>query len=133
MRRMLLLVLFVVCFFQSYATEYFVGGPGASDTNPGTATQPFATIQKAASVARAGDVVTIRSGTYRETIVPANSGASGSPIIFQAAPGATPVISGLNNADGGWTLHSGNIYKKSITLPVNGHQQKITSTTTLLS
>lgn len=133
MRRILLLVLFIVCFLQSYATEYFVGGPGASDNNPGTAAQPFATIQKAASVARAGDVVTIRSGTYRETIVPASSGASGNPIIFQAAPGATPVISGLNSADGGWTLHNGNIYKKSITLPVNGHQDKITSTTTLLS
>jgi gliding motility-associated-like protein len=125
--RILLLMVFMVSVCYSYARDYFVGGTGASDNNPGTAAQPFATIQKAASVAVAGDVVKIRSGTYRETIVVANSGSPGNPITFQPDQGATVVISGLNVMDNnGWTVHSGNIFKKTITLPVNGFN---TSTT----
>lgn len=127
MKRILLLIVFIVSVCNSYARDYFVGGTGASDNNPGTSTQPFATIQKAASVAVAGDIVKIRSGVYRETIVVANSGSPGNPIIFQPDQGATVTISGLNVIDNnGWTVHNGNIYKKTITLPVNGFN---TSTT----
>ncbi len=127
MNRILLVILFVVSVCELLARDYFVGGPGASDNNPGTAAQPFATIQKAASVAVAGDVVKIRSGIYRETIVVANSGSAGNPITFQPDQSATVLISGLNVIDNnGWTVHNGNIYKKTITLPVNGFN---TSTT----
>ncbi len=133
MKRLILLVLYVVCFYEISATNYYVGGAGASDNNPGTITQPFATIQKAASVAVAGDVVSIRAGIYRETIVPANSGNPGSPIVYQAENGARVIISGTNTADGGWTIHSGNIYKKSVTLPVNGYNHTLSNNTTLLA
>ena len=127
--KWILSVLVIACFFtNTFARDIFVGGAGASDTNPGTAAQPFATIQKAASVAVAGDVVKIRGGTYRETIVPANSG-----ITFEADNGATVVINGTNQITTPWTLHSGNIYKTSVTLPVNGHQSRLTTNTTLLS
>ncbi|WP_276373451.1 Ig-like domain-containing protein [Chryseolinea sp. H1M3-3] len=127
MNRIILSILLVVGFCDVIARDYYVGGTGASDNNPGTAAQPFATIQKAASVAVAGDIVKIRSGTYRETIVPANSGAAGNPIIYQPDGNATVLISGLNEVGTtGWTLHNGNVYKKSITLPVNGFN---TSTT----
>lgn len=133
MRRVTILILFVACANVTFAAVYYVGGSGASDNNPGTPTQPFATIQKAASVAVAGDIVTIRSGIYRETIVPTNSGTPGNPIIYQPEPGAVVTISGLNTADGGWSIHSGNIYKKSITLPVNGYNATTTNNTTLLA
>ena len=115
--KWILSVLIVVSLYNNtFARDIFVGGAGASDTNPGTAAQPFATIQRAASVAVAGDVVKIRGGIYRETIVVANSG-----VTFQNDDGATAIISGLNVLDNsGWTVHSGNIYKKSVTLPVNG-------------
>jgi hypothetical protein len=90
MMKLILSVLVVVCFFtNTFSRDIFVGGAGASDSNPGTAAQPFATIQKAASVAVAGDVVKIRSGTYRETIIPTNSG-----ITFEADNGAIAVIPG---------------------------------------
>lgn len=109
------------------STNYYVGGTGASDNNPGTSTEPFATIQKAATVATAGSIVNIRTGTYRETITPANSGGAGNPITYQPDAGATVIISGLNVVGTtGWTVHSGSIYKKTITLPVNGFN---TSTT----
>ena len=108
-------------------STYYVGGMGASDGNPGTTTQPFATIQKAASIAVAGDIINIRTGTYRETVTPINSGTT-----FQPDQGATVVISGLDEAGNtGWTVHSGNIYKKAITLPVNGYNQSFPNNTTL--
>ncbi len=133
MRRISILILFVVCFNDLLATEYYVGGTGASDNNPGTAAQPFATIQKAASVAVAGDVVNIRSGTYRETVVPTNSGTAGNPVVYQAESGANVIISGCNPVISAWTVHSGNIYKTTVTLPVNGYANTITSNTTILA
>src|SRR6188474_1466206 len=104
MRKWLLFVFCLGVFNLSWAVDYYVGGAGASDNNPGTATQPFATIQKAASLAKAGDVVNIRGGVYRETITPANSGG-GSPIVFRPDNGAVVVISGLNVIDdSGWSV-----------------------------
>lgn len=132
MRWIFLLVLFCVQ-YSLYGTTYFVGGVGASDGNSGSADKPFATIQKAATVAKAGDIVTIRSGTYRETISPANRGTAERPIVFQAAAGAKVVISGLETVRGEWNIFKGNIYKTDIALPVDGHQSKIISNTTILS
>lgn len=114
-------------------TTYYVGGSGASDSNPGTTSQPFATIQKAATVATAGDTVKIRSGTYRETITPTNSGTAGNPIVYEPDGAADVTVSGADTADGGWTVHSGNIYKKTITLPVDGYNDHATDNTTLMA
>ena len=67
------------------ATEYFVAtqAVNASDNNPGTHRAPFKTITKACETAQAGDVVTIRKGTYREALMPQNSGEEGRPITFR--------------------------------------------------
>lgn len=108
--RILLLICLLSWSAAVNATDFYVGGVGASDSNPGTSGQPFATIQKAASVARSGDVVIIRAGVYRETVTPAEGG-----ITFQSTEGA--VISGLNVVSGAWTVHSGNIYKITLNLP----------------
>lgn len=67
----------------------------ASDSGGGTAENPFATIGKAASVAKAGDTVVIHEGTYRETLRPSSSGEAAKPITFKAADGEKPVISAL--------------------------------------
>ena len=106
---------------QVLAANFYVGGDGASDRNPGTASQPFATIQKAAGVAAAGDVVNIRPGIYRETIVPANSGAPGQPVTFQPEGDAAVTVSGADLADGGWTVYRSQIYQKAIALPLTGY------------
>src|SRR6187549_3915060 len=126
--KWILSVLVVVFFSDAFARDYFVGGAGASDTNPGTAAQPFATIQRAATVAVSGDIVYIRSGTYRETITPANSG-----VTFRNDAGAVATVSGLNAVTSAWSTHSGQIYKASVTLPVNGFQSNLTSNTTILA
>ena len=118
---------------QVLAANFYVGGDGASDRNPGTASQPFATIQKAAGVAAAGDFVNIRPGIYRETVVPANSGAPGQPVTFQPDGNAEVTVSGADLVDGGWTVYSGQIYQKAIALPLTGYGEQITGNTTLLA
>ncbi len=126
-------LIYILAALPASATSYYVGGTGASDTNPGTSTQPWATLQKAATVAVAGDVVNIRTGTYRETVTPSNSGSAGNPIIYQPDGNAIVTVSGADTANGGWTVHSGSIYKKTISLPVTGYNDHITSNTSLLA
>ncbi|WNR43971.1 right-handed parallel beta-helix repeat-containing protein [Paenibacillus roseipurpureus] len=95
---------------KAAGTTYYVDLNG-SDSNDGTSlSTPFQTIQKAASVASAGDTVNIRGGTYRETVTPANSGTSGNPITYQNYNGETAIVSGADLVTG-WTLDSGSIYK----------------------
>jgi parallel beta-helix repeat protein len=65
-----------------------------NDNNPGTFSQPFRTINKAAQVAVAGDVVVIRNGTYQESVYVKNSGASGKPIVFEAENRGGVVLTG---------------------------------------
>jgi hypothetical protein len=55
------------------AEEYYVA-PTGSDSNSGSMDQPFATLQQGNDVAKAGDTVWIRGGTY-QVVTPANSGA----------------------------------------------------------
>lgn len=72
---------------------YYVA-PGGNDNHPGTESKPWKTIQKAAKTLVAGDTVYIRSGTYRERLMPQNSGSPGAEITYAAYPGETPVIDG---------------------------------------
>ncbi|MBI2442403.1 MAG: right-handed parallel beta-helix repeat-containing protein [Candidatus Levybacteria bacterium] len=44
--------------------QTFYVSPSGNDTNPGTESQPFKTIQKGINVTKAGDVVIVKKGTY---------------------------------------------------------------------
>ena len=87
-----------------FAAEYYVSTTG-SDSNPGTLAAPFATLQKGADTAVAGDTVWIRGGTYTIT-TPKTSGAgiqlskSGTSdtnrIKYWAYPGETPLFDFTN-------------------------------------
>ena len=88
---------------SAQATDYYVATTG-SDSNAGTMAAPFATLQKGANTAVAGDTVYIRGGTYSIT-TPATSGAginftkSGTataPINYFAYPGEVPVFDFTN-------------------------------------
>lgn len=101
-------------------TIYYVDGTnGNDDTGDGSPENPWKTISKAASIMVAGDTCRIRSGVYRETVRPANSGAEGdgNAITFEPDTDAEVIISGadLIPADG-WVQHSGSIYKTNATL-----------------
>ena len=78
----------------SGGATYYVS-PTGDDSNPGTITQPWATIQHAADVMVAGDTVLIRGGIYNEHVSTGNNGnATYGYIVFSAYPGETPVIDG---------------------------------------
>lgn len=82
--------------------------PHGDDQQPGTAEEPFATPQRARDIAREiNQPVTIRfaDGTYSLSepfvLSPADSGSAESPIVYEAAPGATPLFTG-GHAVTGW-------------------------------
>ena len=68
--------------------------PGCSDAGPGSAATPFCTIDRAASVAVAGQTVEVAAGTYAEEVIVDNSGTSTAPIVFRPAAGATVTVGG---------------------------------------
>jgi len=55
---------------------------GLTQTNPGTESLPWKTIQKAASSVKAGDTVYVKKGLYLESIYINTSGTKTSPIRF---------------------------------------------------
>ncbi|MBI3468140.1 MAG: hypothetical protein HY000_34475 [Planctomycetes bacterium] len=66
--------------------------PAGRDENPGSEAEPLPTIQKAASLARAGDTILLRGGVDREAVVLRFSGEKGKPIVLKNYPGERPVI-----------------------------------------
>jgi len=80
-----------------FTKTYFVdqNHPGASDDNAGTDDKPFLTINRAAQALEPGQRVVIKSGVYREQIIPLRGGAGPEKMIgYEAAPGARVVIKG---------------------------------------
>lgn len=74
-------------------TMYWVSVDG-SDDNPGSRMEPFRTIHHAAEVVKAGDVVTVRAGTFRESVLVSNSGTAARRIVFQAEQRGAVVLTG---------------------------------------
>ncbi len=88
--------------------------PKANDSNPGTESLPFRSINAAATILGPGEKVFIKQGTYRETIHPAKSGTGpGKMIVYEAFPGDTVVIKGTVLLDkNGWEAGKGWEYSK---------------------
>ena len=66
---------------QLFAATYYVSTTG-NNSNPGTQTQPWQTIAKAASTAAAGDTVNIAAGNYSEYVTLSKAGTAIAPITF---------------------------------------------------
>ncbi|NJD04335.1 MAG: DNRLRE domain-containing protein [Ruminiclostridium sp.] len=98
--------------YGAVQATYYVS-PTGSDSNPGTVSQPFKTMQKARDVVRTvnsnmtGDIVVYLRGGYYNLQGPvdfgsADSGTNGYKVIYQNYSGETPHISGgvnLNPSD----------------------------------
>jgi hypothetical protein len=80
---------------------YFVSING-NDSNPGTFSQPWRTISKAARMVNEGDTVYIRGGIYNESVSFNVSGTESQLIRISAYPGENPVIDGGYNIPGYW-------------------------------
>lgn len=97
---------------------YYVS-PAGDDSNLGTITQPWATIQHAADAMVAGDTVFIRDGTYNENIEVTNSGdATQGHIVFSAYPGERPVIDGTGNEAENGLIIAGTSYIRLLGLEI---------------
>jgi alpha-L-arabinofuranosidase len=90
--------------------EYHVAKNG-SDFGEGTKDNPFLTINKAASVAVAGDTIIVHEGEYREWVKPKNPGLSERRrITYAAAEGEKVVIKGSERIQN-WTQVEGTVWK----------------------
>ncbi len=89
-------------------TSYYVDATHGNNSNPGTESSPFRTIQGAASVMASGDKCIVKAGTYREQVTPTSNN-----VTFRAAEGETVVISAYEHITV-WTVHSNNIYKADL-------------------
>ena len=97
------------------AREYHVAVNG-NDSGDGSASSPFRTINHAAQLAVAGDIITVHAGTYREWINPLNGGENDSKrIVYQAAQGEKVMIKGSEVVTG-WKKEKGTEVWK-VTLP----------------
>jgi uncharacterized repeat protein (TIGR02059 family) len=102
MKKYLTLILLIISTVLS-ANTYYVSTTG-SDNNPGTMSLPFAGLQKAISVARPGDIVYVRGGTYYPRIsidwIPAEGkgfdGTPAAPIKYLNYPGEKPIFDFIN-------------------------------------
>lgn len=72
---------------------YYVS-PSGSDSNPGTLTEPFLTIEHGLGMLVAGDTLNIRAGTYNETIWESMvvTGTPASPIVIQSYVGEAVIL-----------------------------------------
>lgn len=112
-----------------YIFRFTTGAPGPSgsyyvatngnDSNPGTISRPFRTIQHAADVAKAGDTVCIRDGIYGERIEAANSGnETEGYIVFAAYADEKPAIDGTSRVEPNGFVISNKSYIKLIGLEI---------------
>ncbi|MGA7924905.1 MAG: right-handed parallel beta-helix repeat-containing protein [Candidatus Sulfotelmatobacter sp.] len=72
---------------------YYVSTSG-NNSNPGTISAPWLTIQHAANTVKAGATVYVFGGVYKESVNFSTSGTASEPITFQSYPGETAVIDG---------------------------------------
>ena len=82
-----------------------------SDSGDGSADRPFRTINRAASLAQAGDTVVVHEGEYREWVRPRRGGLSDQRRIkYQAASGEHVVIKGSEPVTG-WVPAGGTVWR----------------------
>ena len=125
MNKRVLSIFVMILFFSNanYATIYVVDqkNRSANDAGPGTEKQPFKTIGAAVNKVRAGDIIRIRAGIYRESVNFKASGTKDSLITVEVAdPGkvimrGSVVVSGWKRVESpspvylheGWTKYFG--------------------------
>ncbi len=77
--------------------EYYVS-PGGSDSDSGSRTSPWGTVQYALDQVQPGDILTIMPGTYEEALTLNRSGSEGKHIKIQGQSFSNTVLDGGNVA-----------------------------------
>jgi hypothetical protein len=93
--RFLSLSVLFVCVFGAFGqpnSSFYVSTTG-DDSNPGSQTAPWRTVQHAADTVRAGCTVNVRGGVYEELVSIKTSGnATDGYITFRSYPGETAIL-----------------------------------------
>jgi parallel beta-helix repeat protein len=118
--RLLILFIFTLgisscCQASTTYTTYHVATSG-NDLNPGSQSQPWKTIQKAAATMVAGDTVIIHGGTYYEEVSPVNSGTKGEYITYQNYGDEEVIIDAQGGTRSGCITINGKEYLRFIGL-----------------
>jgi PKD repeat protein len=114
------LLLVAIAPTSAFATEYFVATNG-NDSNPGTITQPFLTIDHATQLAVAGDIVSVRAGTYNEDARFYADGSSSAWITLRSYDGdlAATIGDGINILDRSYIRIIGFVSYSSGAMPIH--------------
>ncbi|MCL2322049.1 MAG: right-handed parallel beta-helix repeat-containing protein [Oscillospiraceae bacterium] len=92
------------------SNTYHVAKSG-SDKNNGTESQPFLTINMAASKAASGDTIIVHEGEYREWVKPKESGLSNARrITYEAYEGEKVIIKGSERIQS-WEKLEGSVWR----------------------
>ncbi|MCK5321103.1 DUF1565 domain-containing protein, partial [Candidatus Pacearchaeota archaeon] len=92
----------------------YVSSQTGDNSNDGTVSSPYETIQHAVDIAVPGTKIKVMPGDYYENVVISTSGTSENPIILEGSDGA--VIKGYDPAYSNlpWTLDTDNLYYTSL-------------------
>ena len=90
---LLLIALTAIPVAAQPGSTFYVAKTG-HDSNSGTYTAPWLTIQHSANSATAGATVYVEAGVYKESVNFPASGTAANPITFANYPGQKPVIDG---------------------------------------
>src|SRR5580693_1990142 len=78
--------------FGQTNSSFYVSTAG-DDSNPGTQTAPWRTVQHAADTVHAGTTVNVRGGVYEELVAIKTSGnATDGYVTFRSYPGETAIL-----------------------------------------
>ncbi len=102
----------------------FVSSNG-NDTNNGSESAPFKTIQKALDTVKAGQTIYVHNGTYTGLNVFKSSGSEGKYITVRNYPGEKPYLTMTAGSDGAILHLDGNDYIKIEGLEIGGFSSAI--------
>lgn len=96
MKRFLIILLFAIIITPLYSATRYVAPSGGNNGNPGTISQPWATIAYSITQLYPGDTLFVRGGTYNITsqlrFDSARDGTSSDYIVMINYPGESPII-----------------------------------------
>jgi hypothetical protein len=88
--------------------QTFYVATNGSDSNAGTQSAPWRTIQKALNTLQPGQRALVRAGTYDESLAMDRAGTSSAPITVENFPGEKPILDATSthalrvNGSGAW-------------------------------
>jgi hypothetical protein len=117
MKHLLIILLLSSFATSTFATNHYFSSSTGSDSNPGTITQPYASISKASAIFSTlspGDSLLFKAGdTFTGELIASASGNSSSQIVISSyGTGALPIFTITPTT--GWTLVSGSVYSKTV-------------------